>query len=156
MKDDKKTTQKLVELPGVWGRKRDSLSNNEMAKCHAGVTVQTSRPGVWGRNGSHTKAVRKVGELTTRMRDEGVLAKQGRPKKITAGDDSEKTSRDVMFLSDLGINPNIAAAGVKLLALTPVRIADRRHPAARGARAIDSRCRPVMLHHTPFGVVSPP
>jgi hypothetical protein len=36
-----------------------------------------------------------------------------------------------MTLSDLGINPNIAAAGVKLLALTPVRIADRRHPAAR-------------------------
>jgi hypothetical protein len=71
---------------------------------------------------SHTKAVRKVGELTTRMRDEGVLAKQGRPKKITSGDDSEKTSRDVMFLSDLGINPNIAAAGVKLLALTPEEI----------------------------------
>ena len=71
---------------------------------------------------SHTKAVRKVGELTTRMRDEGLLAKQGRPKKITPDDDSEKPSRDVMFLSDLGINPNIAAAGIKLLALTPEEI----------------------------------
>jgi hypothetical protein len=71
---------------------------------------------------SHTKAVRKVGELTTRMRHEGLLAKQGRPKKITQDDDLEKPSRDVMFLSDLGINPNIAAAGVKLLALTPEEI----------------------------------
>jgi hypothetical protein len=79
---------------------------------------------------SHTKAVRKVGELTQRMRKEGVLAKQGRPKKITAGDDSEKTSRDVMFLSDLDINPNIAAAGVKLLALTPDEI-DAKEEAGR-------------------------
>jgi hypothetical protein len=68
---------------------------------------------------THTKSVRKIGEVTKQMRDQGILAKQGRPKKITSGDVSEKTSRDVMFLSDLGINPNIAAAGVKLLAVAP-------------------------------------
>jgi len=71
---------------------------------------------------SHTKAVRKIGEVTQRMREEGVLARQGRPKKITSGDVSEKTSSGVMFLADLGINPNIAAAGVKLLAITPDEI----------------------------------
>jgi hypothetical protein len=72
---------------------------------------------------SHTKAVRKVGEVTQRLREEGVLAKQGRPpKKITSGDVFQKTSSGVMFLSDLGINPNIAAAGVKLLSLTPEQI----------------------------------
>lgn len=71
---------------------------------------------------SHTKAVRKVGEVTTRMRDEGVLAKQGRPKKIDLDDDSEKTSTKPMFLSDLGISKDIAAAGVKLLELTPDEI----------------------------------
>lgn len=56
--------------------------------------------------------LRKVGEVTQRMRQEGVLAKQGRPKKITPDDVSEKTSSSVMFLSDLGINPNIAASSV--------------------------------------------
>jgi hypothetical protein len=71
---------------------------------------------------SHTKAVRKIGEVTQRMREEGVLARQGRPKKITSGDFSEKTSSGVMFLADLGINPNIAAAGIKLLAITPDEI----------------------------------
>lgn len=71
---------------------------------------------------SHTKAVRKVGEVTLRLREDGVLAKQGRPKKITSGDVLGKTSPGVMFLSDLGINPNIAAAGIKLLSLTPDEI----------------------------------
>jgi len=88
---------------------------------------------------SHTKAVRKVGELTQRMRDEGVLAKQGRPKKITVDDDSGETSRDVMFLSDLGINPNIAAAGVKLLALTPEEIDARA--AAATEKGADFSCK---------------
>jgi hypothetical protein len=71
---------------------------------------------------SHTKAVRKIGEVTQRMREEGVLAKQGRPKKITDCDVSDKSSSGVMFLSDLGINPNIAAAGVQLLNITPEQI----------------------------------
>lgn len=71
----------------------------------------------------HTKAVRKVGELSKALRDQGLLAKQGRPpKKITSDDVLEKTSLGVMFLSDLGINPNTAAAGIKLLALTPDEI----------------------------------
>jgi hypothetical protein len=73
---------------------------------------------------SHTKAVRKVGELTTRMREEGLLAKNGgsgRRNRIT-DDDSECSESRPMKLNDLGINPNIAAAGVKLLALTPEEI----------------------------------
>jgi hypothetical protein len=71
---------------------------------------------------SHTKAVRKVGELTTRMREEGLLAKRGGDKsKVTLDDNGEAKSRE-MTLEDLGINRNIAAAGVKLLALTPEEI----------------------------------
>ena len=71
---------------------------------------------------SHTKAVRKVGEVTQRLRDEGVLAKAHRPKKsVTSGDSSGEVSQ-VMTLTDLGINRNIAAAGAKLLALTPEEI----------------------------------
>ena len=68
---------------------------------------------------SHTKAVRKVGELTTRMREEGVLAKRGGDKtKVTLDDNGQAKSRE-MTLDDLGISRNIAAAGVKLLALSP-------------------------------------
>ena len=52
------------------------------------------------------------GDEAERLREEGLLAKQGRPpKKITSGDVFQKTSSGVMFLSDLGINRNIAAAG---------------------------------------------
>ena len=57
------------------------------------------------------KAVRKVGEVTQRLREEGVLAKAHRPKRsVTSGDSFEEVS-SVMTLSDLGINRNIAAAG---------------------------------------------
>lgn len=74
---------------------------------------------------SHTKAVRKVGEVTQRLREEGVLAKAHRPKRtVTSGDSSEEVS-SVMTLTDLGISRNIAAAGVKLLALTPEEIEAR-------------------------------
>jgi hypothetical protein len=70
---------------------------------------------------SHTKAVRKVGEVTQRLRDEGVLAK-GRPKKsVASGDTLEKVSCQ-QTLSDLGLSRDIAAAGVKLLSLTPEQI----------------------------------
>ena len=70
---------------------------------------------------SHTKAVRKVGEVTQRLREEGVLAK-GRPKKSVAlGDTLEKVSCQ-QTLSDLGLSRDIAAAGVKLLSLTPEQI----------------------------------
>jgi len=71
---------------------------------------------------SHTKAVRKIGEVTQRMREEGVLARHGGGRsKITPGDLDDSSSRP-MNLADLGINPNIAAAGVKLLAITPDEI----------------------------------
>lgn len=71
---------------------------------------------------SHTKAVRKVGEVTQRLREEGVLAKHGQKRRdVTSDDNTDETSPEVtsrMTLDDLGINRNIAAAGVKLLALT--------------------------------------
>jgi hypothetical protein len=60
------------------------------------------------------KAVRKVGEVTQRLRKEGVLAKAHRPKRsVTSGDSFEEVS-SVMTLTDLGINRNIVAAGVTL------------------------------------------
>lgn len=70
----------------------------------------------------HTKAVRKIGEVTQRMREEGALAKHGQKRRdVTSGDNSGKMSSDVtsrLSLDDLGISRNIAAAGVKLLAVT--------------------------------------
>lgn len=74
---------------------------------------------------SHTKAVRKVGEVTQRLREEGVLAKNGQKRAVMSDDSSGEVSHDVtarMTLDDLGISRNIAAAGVKLLALTPEEI----------------------------------
>jgi len=71
---------------------------------------------------SHTKAVRKVGEVTQRLRDDGVLAKRGGDKtKVTLDDNGNPKSRE-MTLDDLGISRNIAAAGIKLLSLTPDEI----------------------------------
>ena len=60
---------------------------------------------------SHTKAVRKVGEVTQRLRKEGVLAKKGGDRsKVTSGDNAKAKSSE-MTLDDLGINRNLAAAG---------------------------------------------
>jgi site-specific DNA-methyltransferase (adenine-specific) len=71
---------------------------------------------------SHTKAVRKVGEVTQRLREDGVLAKRGGDKtKVTLDDNGNPKSRE-MTLDDLGISRNIAAAGIKLLSLTPDEI----------------------------------
>ena len=57
------------------------------------------------------KAVRKVGEVTQRLRKEGVLAKKGGDRsKVTSGDNAKAKSSE-MTLDDLGINRNIAAAG---------------------------------------------
>ena len=71
---------------------------------------------------SHTKAVRKVGEVTQRLRKEGVLARHGGKRVKITDDDLDESSSPKMNLADLGINPNIAAAGVKLLSLTPEQI----------------------------------
>ena len=72
------------------------------------------------------KAVRKVGEVTQRLREEGVLAKHGQKRRdVTSDDDTDEMSPEMtsrMTLEDLGINRNIAAAGVKLLSLTPEQI----------------------------------
>jgi N6-adenosine-specific RNA methylase IME4 len=74
---------------------------------------------------SHTKAVRKIGEVTQRMRDEGLLAKHGQNRDVDSDDipdrmSSQSTSR--MALSDLGFSRDIAAAGVKLLTVDPSEI----------------------------------
>ena len=69
----------------------------------------------------HAKSVRKIGELIEEMRKSGALAKNGgsgRRNRIT-GDDSDDSESRPMKLIDIGINPNIAAAGVKLLAVAP-------------------------------------
>lgn len=93
---------------------------------------------------SHTKAVRKVGELTQRMRAEGVLAKDGQKRAVVARDttnvlSSETTPRH--SLADLGISRDIAAAGVKLLALSPEDIDAKADEAtARGADFSCKRC----------------
>lgn len=72
----------------------------------------------------HTKAVRKVGEVTQRLREEGVLARNG-GRRVSVGqvDSGNAVSTDsTLTLGDLGISRDIAAAGVKLLALTPEEI----------------------------------
>jgi hypothetical protein len=74
---------------------------------------------------THTKSVRKIGEVTQRMRDEGLLAKHGQNRDVDSDDipdrmSSQSTSR--ITLSDLGIGRDIAAAGVKLLAVDPSQI----------------------------------
>lgn len=73
----------------------------------------------------HTKAVRKIGEVTARMRAEGVLARNGQKRAVTGDDSTTKVSPEMtarVTLDDLGINRNIAAAGNKLLAVTPDEI----------------------------------
>jgi hypothetical protein len=73
---------------------------------------------------SHTKAVRKVGELTKQMRDDGVLVRNG-GKRVSLPDGQTELSVGTdgkLTLPDLGISHKIAAAGVKLLALTPEQI----------------------------------
>jgi len=90
---------------------------------------------------SHTKAVRKVGELTQRMREEGVLARNGGRRVSVTADDTEKSVSHEVTLDDLGISRNIAAAGVKLLALSPEDIDAKADEAtARGADFSCKRC----------------
>lgn len=91
---------------------------------------------------SHTKAVRKVGELTQRMRDDGVLAKNGQKRAVPLGNGTgllctDGTAR--LGLGDLGISRKIAAAGVKLLALTPDQIDARAAEATE--KGEDFSCR---------------
>lgn len=88
---------------------------------------------------SHTKAVRKVGEVTQRMRDEGVLAKQGGDRSKVISGDNAKAKSPEMTLEDLGINRNIAAAGKKLLPLTPEEIEAKAEEAT--AQGVDFSCK---------------
>ena len=89
---------------------------------------------------SHTKAVRKVGEVTQRMRDDGVLAK-GRPMKSVESDDTLGKVSSQTTLSDLGISRDIASWGARLLALTPEEIdAKAEQATAHGADFSCKRC----------------
>ena len=73
---------------------------------------------------SHTKAVRKVGEVTQRLRKEGRLASHGgRRVKLDSDDvDNPSSFNTNLTMKDLGLSKDIAAAGVKLLSLTPEQI----------------------------------
>jgi len=89
---------------------------------------------------SHTKAVRKVGELTKRMRDDGVLAR-GRRETIRQSGTNDKSfgTEGRMTLEEAGISRKIAEAGVKLLALTPDQIDARAAEATE--KGEDFSCR---------------
>lgn len=71
----------------------------------------------------HTKAVRKIGEVTQRMREDGVLVSHGGARTVKVdGDDLEDSSSTPTTLKDLGVSKDLAAAGAKLLAVTPDQI----------------------------------
>jgi hypothetical protein len=58
--------------------------------------------------------------MTQRMRDEGVLARNGQNKAVDSVDSQDGMSTQTtsrITLSDLGISRDIAAAGLKLLAV---------------------------------------
>ena len=92
---------------------------------------------------SHTKAVRKVGEVTQRLREEGLLAKHGQKRRdvesinISGVMSDESTSR--ISLEDLGISRYIAAAGKKLLPLTPEEIEAKAEEAT--TQGVDFSCK---------------
>lgn len=70
---------------------------------------------------THTKSVRKIGEVTQRMRDAGVLVRNG-GKRVSlprVQTDPSVCTDGKLTLPDVGISYKIAAAGVKLLAVDP-------------------------------------
>lgn len=67
----------------------------------------------------HAKSVRKIGELTEAMRESGALVKHGGKRSKIDQDELDDSSSRPSTLSDLGISKDIAAAGVKLLAVAP-------------------------------------
>lgn len=64
-------------------------------------------------------------KVTQRLREQGVLAKRGGDKSKVTLDDNGNPKSPPMTLADLGISRNIAAASVKLLALTPQQIDEK-------------------------------
>jgi hypothetical protein len=68
-----------------------------------------------------------IGELTEQMRESGLLVRNGGKRVSVTDDDSEESVSSKMTLDDLGINRNIAAAGVKR-AVTDNDSATRCHP----------------------------
>jgi hypothetical protein len=90
---------------------------------------------------THAKSVRKIGEVTVAMRESGLLVRNGGKRVSVTDDDSEESVSSKMTLDDLGISRNIAAAGVKLLALTPEEIDARATKATeKGADFSCKKC----------------
>jgi len=71
---------------------------------------------------THTKSVRKIGEVTLAMRESGLLVMNGGRRVSVVDDDSENSVSKPSTLKDLGISRDLAAAGVKLLAVDPSEI----------------------------------
>jgi hypothetical protein len=71
---------------------------------------------------THTKSVRKIGEVTLAMRESGLLVMNGGRRVSVVDDDSENPVSKPSTLKDLGISRDLAAAGIKLLAVDPSEI----------------------------------
>jgi 16S rRNA G966 N2-methylase RsmD len=66
---------------------------------------------------THTKSVRKIGEVTVAMRESGALVTHGGKRTKIDQEELDDSSSKPSTLKDLGISKDIAAAGVKLLAI---------------------------------------
>jgi site-specific DNA-methyltransferase (adenine-specific) len=71
---------------------------------------------------THAKSVRKIGELTEAMRNSGALVRHGGKRSKIDQHDLDHSSSRPSTLKDLGISKDLAAAGVKLLAVDPSEI----------------------------------
>jgi hypothetical protein len=71
---------------------------------------------------THAKSVRKIGELTEAMRNSGALVKHGGKRSKIDQHDLDDSSSRPSTLRELGISKDLAAAGVKLLAVDPSEI----------------------------------
>jgi len=71
---------------------------------------------------THAKSVRKIGELTKQMRESGLLVRNGGKRVSVDRSDTDDSVSRPSTLTDLGISRDLAAAGVKLLAVDPSEI----------------------------------
>jgi hypothetical protein len=71
---------------------------------------------------THAKSVRKIGELTEAMRNSGALVRHGGKRSKIDQHDLDDSSSRPSTLKELGISKDLAAAGVKLLAVDPSEI----------------------------------
>lgn len=88
---------------------------------------------------SHTKAVRKVGEVTQRLREEGLLVRNGGRRVSVESVDTADSVSSQSTLADLGISRDIASWGARLLPLTPEEIEAKAEEAT--AQGVDFSCK---------------